>query len=230
MEKDLELLRSRLPDGVILEIGVVHNAMQKLCPEEQAMVAQAVASRRFEFSTARVLAHKVMLQLGHIEAPLFAHQDRSPAWPEGIVGSLSHSRKHCAALIANQHPQLLGLGVDIEDLRPLKPNLFDQILTPVELDMMQAALPEKQHATHVLTIFGIKEAIFKAMLLLGNHGLGFHAMEIDVLSDPSQPKVKALADLQQRLPLGCLPQVHHLKRNQVLLSVAVLEATKPITS
>ena len=229
VEGNLARLRSRLPARVVLEVGAVHNAMEKLCLEEQAMVAQAVETRRFEFSSARVLAHKVMLQLGHAAAPLLAHPDRSPAWPDGIVGSLSHSRKYCAALIATKHPQLLGLGVDIEDLRPLNPNLFDEILTPTEIDIMQTLLPEERHAIHVLSIFGIKEAVFKAMLPLGNHGLGFHAMEADVLTDPSQPKVKALADLQRRLPLGCLPRVHHIRQNEAFLSVAVLETPKPMT-
>lgn len=224
MEKDLELLRSRLPDGVVLEVGSVHNAMNELCPEEQAMVAQAVESRRFEFSSARSLAHQILNALGREKTPLLAHKDRSPAWPKGVLGSLSHSRKHCAALIADKHPLLLGLGVDIEDQRLMKPNLFEEILTSAELDQMKAALPEDQHATHVLAIFGIKEAVFKAMWPLINHGLGFHAMEVDALTNPSQPKVKPLAGLQQRLPLGCLPQVHHFRRSDLLLSVAVLEA------
>ena len=194
------------------------------------MVATAVDSRRFEFSSARVLAHKVLQQLGHDHGPLLALQDRSPNWPQGVLGSLSHSRTQCAALIAEQQPHLLGLGVDVEDIRPLKPNLFAEILTTAEMETMAKAVPEALHAIHALTIFGIKEAVYKAMLPLGNQGLGFHAMEVDALSDPSQPKIRALAALQQRLPLGCLPQILHLREDEFLLSVAVLQTSIPPTS
>lgn len=230
MNHDLATLRSRLPDGVLLETSAVHDATGEICAEEQAMVATAVDSRRFEFSSARVLAHKILNQLGRNQGPLLSHPDRSPAWPQGVLGSLSHSRTQCAALIAEQKPQLLGLGVDVEDLRPMKPNLFAEILTRAEMECMTSTVPENLHVAHVLTIFGIKEAVYKAMLPLGNQGLGFHAMEVDVLSDPLQPKVRPLADLQQRLPLGCLLQVLHHRQDKILLSVVILQTSTRSTS
>jgi len=224
---DLALLRSRLPEGVVLEIGHVHHAVEKICLEEQKIIAHAVESRRNEFSSARVLAHKALQQLGYPESPLLPRPDRSPEWPEGVVGSLSHSRKLCAALLAGPGSSILGLGIDVEDLRPLAKDLFAEILTEQEISTMHTTVPEAQHAEHTLTIFGIKEAVYKAMLPLGNQGLGFHAMEIDFLPDASRPQIKALTDLQNRLPTGCLPQVHHTRHKEVLLSIVVVPTPTP---
>ena len=230
VQSTLAQLQRRLPEGVLLELAEVEDAVDALWPEEQALVAKAVESRRQEFSSARVLAHHLLHKLKVPSAPLLSLADRSPAWPTEILGSLSHSRKRCAALVACKTKSLLGLGVDVEDLRPLKQNLFAEILTAKEIETMEAALPVEQHATHVLAVFGIKEAMFKAMHALGNHGLGFHAMEVDVLNDGSRPRVLPLADLQQRLPRGCLPQVHHLREDEILLSVALLEGPASPTS
>ena len=230
MIENLAQLQSRLPEGVFLELGKVHDATPALYAEEQALVAKAVESRRNEFSSARALAHQLLRQLGFPSAPLLCLEDRSPDWPPSILGSLSHSRKQCAALLARKSESLIGLGVDVEDHRPLKQNLFAEILTHAEIVNMQAALPEQEHATHVLAIFGIKEAVFKAMHALGNHGLGFHAMEVDVLKDKSRPIIFPLTDLQQRLPQGCLPEVHHLRQDEILLSVVLLHRSTSSTS
>jgi len=221
---------AQLPQGVQLAVAPVRDAMQELCAAEQVMVEKAVSSRQQEFSSARVLAHQTLQKLGLDHAPILAAEDRSPKWPEGILGSISHSRTWCAAVIAKRASPLLGLGIDIEDQRPLKQDLFAEILTAEEIHAMETHLPTADHSTHVLAIFGMKEAVFKAMHPLGNHGLGFHAMEVNGLAQGMAAQIKPLPDLQRRLPLGCLPQLHHLRQNEALLSVVlILEPAGPAT-
>ncbi|MFK5957170.1 MAG: 4'-phosphopantetheinyl transferase superfamily protein [Planctomycetota bacterium] len=228
MNSSLAALSSQLPAGVKLSVAPVRDAMQELCAEEQAMVEQAIRSRQQEFASARILAHQALQQLGFPSTPLLANEDRSPQWPQEILGSLSHSRHWCAALIAQKTSSLLGLGVDVEDDRPLKQNLFAEILTGNEMDAMEKHLPLTEHSIFVLAVFGMKEAVYKAMHPLGNHGLGFHAMEVDGFAQGQRPKVKPLQDLERRLPAGCLLQLHHIRQNKTLLSIALLlEPTMP---
>jgi 4'-phosphopantetheinyl transferase EntD len=221
---EFESLRQRLPPGILLDIAPVTDCVAELHEQEQVLVAHAVQSRRQEFSSARRLAKTLLLQLGMADLPLLAHQDRSPAWPTGILGSLSHSRKWCAAAICPTHQNLLGIGVDVEDRHTLRQELFPEILTPAELERMQLSLPAEQQPAFVLSVFSIKEALYKAMWPLGNTGLGFHALELDFGDSPICPNILPLPDLQSRLPAGCSPEAHHARHNGTLLSVVLLPA------
>jgi 4'-phosphopantetheinyl transferase EntD len=220
----IEVLRKCLPPSLLLEISPVTNCVAELHEQEQALVAHAVQSRRQEFSSARRLARNLLLQLGMSDLPLLANQDRSPAWPTGILGSLSHSRKWCAAAICPTDQNLLGVGVDIEDRHTLRLDLFPEILTSAELKRMHDHLPAEQHPEFVLSTFSIKEALYKAMWPLGNVGLGFHALELDFGYNFARPDILPLPDLKRRLPAGCLPEAHHVRHDKALLSVVLLPA------
>ncbi len=62
-----------------------------LFPEEQAYIAEAVEKRQVEFSTARVLARRALYELGVSPQSLCPNDDRSPRWPAGIIGSITHT-------------------------------------------------------------------------------------------------------------------------------------------
>ncbi|MGB0952230.1 MAG: 4'-phosphopantetheinyl transferase family protein [Planctomycetota bacterium] len=211
--------RSLHPD-LRVEVAAVADHHAALHGEEQALVSQAVASRRQEFSSGRLLAHQ-LLQAADRDVPaLLALEDRSPAWPDGILGSISHSRRWCAAAIAPQQRGLLGVGIDVEDARPFASDLEEVILTARErawLTQSQADGPSL-----ALSAFSIKEAVYKAVHPCGNVGLGFHAMELDFREDPQRPQLLPSADLLRRLPEATLPQVHHLRQNDVLLSLVLI--------
>jgi enterobactin synthetase component D len=217
----LDPLRAHLPDGALLEVAEVADHMADLYPVECAPLAQAVAIRQREYSSARHLAHGLLQRLVGESGPLLIGKDRSPMWPEAVLGSLSHSRDWCAVTVAHKRNGLLGIGVDIEDIRPMAPPLFAEILTPRELQ----DLPEDdaERTAQALSIFSIKESVYKCLQPIGNSGLGFQAMELDFSEDPTRPRLLALEGLQARLPAGCLPQVHLLRQNDTLLSLAILE-------
>jgi 4'-phosphopantetheinyl transferase EntD len=221
---EFESLRQRLPPGLLLDIAPVTDCFAALHKLEQALVANAVPSRRQEFSSARCLAKKLLLELDIADQPLIANQDRSPIWPLGILGSLSHSRQWCAAAVCTKDQNLLGVGIDVEDRTTLRQDLFPEILTPAELEQMRLSLPADQHPAFVLCVFSIKEALYKAMWPLGNTGLGFHALELDFGKSSTCPNILPLADLQCRLPAGCSPEAHHARHNGTLLSVVLLPA------
>ncbi|MHC4380194.1 MAG: 4'-phosphopantetheinyl transferase family protein [Planctomycetota bacterium] len=219
---DLDRLRAHLPDGALLEVAEVADHMADLHPEERALIAQAVAIRQREYSSARHLARGLLQRLVGESGPLLIREDRSPVWPEEVLGSLSHSREWCAVSVAHHRDGLLGIGVDIEDIRPMAAPLFAEILTPRELQDLPQDVAER--TAQALSIFSIKESVYKCLQPIGNSGLGFQAMELDLSEDPTRPRLLPLQGLRSRLPAGCLPQVHLLRQNDTLLSLAILES------
>ena len=130
-----------------------------LTPGEYAAVSRAVAHRQKEFAAGRSAAREAMRRLGRPAVPVPADPDRSPRWPPGLVGSISHSRSTCIAIVAlREHCR--SVGVDVEPDRDLPRDLWDLICRPDEL-LRVAELPEAIRARWVTRVFCAKEAYYK---------------------------------------------------------------------
>ncbi|MEM1416367.1 MAG: 4'-phosphopantetheinyl transferase superfamily protein [Myxococcota bacterium] len=149
-----------------------------LHPSETADVSpRAVASRRRERVAGRLLARRVLGQLG-VAAPVPAGPDRAPVWPAGIVGSITHTRSHAACAVARRDA-LEGLGLDVEGAEGLGDELRRRILTGAERERL-AKLPEAEAAWLAKLAFSAKECAYKAQYARSATYLGFEAMEIEV--------------------------------------------------
>lgn len=219
---DLTPWNPQLPTGLVLDVAAVQDHMADIPLAEQALVIAAVRSRREEFSSARHLAHRLLEKQGEAMHPILTDLDRSPLWPKGWLGSLSHGRKWCAAVLARSGGGLKGVGIDLEEIRPIREDLYAEILTESEMQEMRRSKAPATHAAHVLSCFSIKEAVYKAMHPIGNHGLGFQAMQIRRLESTGKVHMQALEELQERLQGHALPEVLHLRQNDVILSLAWL--------
>lgn len=219
---DWDVWTPHLPEGLRLETGPVEDHLADLPLAEQALVVTAVKSRREEFSSARFLAHRLLAEEGEPEQPILCATDRSPLWPKGWLGSLTHGRRSCAAAVARKGEGIGGVGIDLEELRPVREDLFAEILSEEELKRFTRAGSEHEVVSHVLACFSIKEAVYKAMFPLGNAGLGFDAMEVLHFHADGRVTIRAQAPLEERLQGCALPQVLHLRQNDVLLSLAWL--------
>lgn len=60
-------------------------------PEEEPLIAKSVAKRRNEFITVRYCARQALSVLGIPEAPILKGDKGQPLWPDGIVGSMTHT-------------------------------------------------------------------------------------------------------------------------------------------
>ena len=119
-------------------------------------MAEAVTLRRAEFTTGRRLAREALARLGAIEVSLPPDCDRVPQWPEGFVGSISHSGGLCAALVGRA-ADFVGIGIDIERTTCVDPELKPLICRPDEIN-----LDISDGASSTLLRFVAKEAFFKA--------------------------------------------------------------------
>jgi 4'-phosphopantetheinyl transferase EntD len=174
---DPGLLNGLLSDGVVTAETDPDHEADALLPEEAVLVQNAVAKRRREFNAGRACARRALGRLGIELHPLTAGKDRVPHWPDGIVGSISHTHGWCGAAVARA-AQFESVGVDAERDDDLKLQLWPMICTERETQWL-AALPEEQRGWVAKAIFSAKESLYKCQYLLTHTFLGFHAVETE---------------------------------------------------
>jgi 4'-phosphopantetheinyl transferase EntD len=145
-----------------------------LHPEEEAELGRVSDARRRDFGAGRACARVALERLGLPPGPLLRQADRSPRWPPGAVGSISHCPGFCAAAVGRSG-RYAALGLDVERAGRARPELARRICTPRE----RAALPSLG-AEALGIVFSIKEAVYKAWHPLTGTALGFQDVEVGI--------------------------------------------------
>ncbi|MBP6750427.1 MAG: 4'-phosphopantetheinyl transferase superfamily protein [Xanthomonadaceae bacterium] len=175
------LFRPLLPESVRLaEMPPAEADPAHLYPEELRHIERAVEKRRREFAAGRLLAREALASAGIADdlrlRALLPEPDRSPRWPEGVVGSITHCASLCAVAVAHAQ-DCAGLGLDVEPAQPLKSELLPQIVRPEEFERFDA-LPDAVRALGGIAAFAMKEALYKAIYPIRRRFLEFHDVEI----------------------------------------------------
>jgi len=129
--------------------------------EEKSLSPAAVAKRREEFTAGRAAANRAMRELG-IAAPPPVPQGkmREPLWPEGVVGSITHSHPWTIA-VAARSSSVAAIGIDLESSARMKE---EDISRHICIDSEIAWMRGHPQPLRALTmIFSSKEAVFKAL-------------------------------------------------------------------
>lgn len=127
-----------------------------------------------DFALGRAAADDALGRLGEPRAPIPVGASGEPVWPDGIVGSISHTPGLAIAIVGRRE-EFLGIGVDVELAgRNVDERTFARICTPAELEWVRAGPDPKLRA---LMLFCAKEATYKALSGLGGSRLGFHDVE-----------------------------------------------------
>jgi 4'-phosphopantetheinyl transferase EntD len=155
-----------------------------LFPGEEAAVARAVEKRRREFIAGRTCARRAMAALGEAPAPIFQGEDRAPVWPDGLVGTITHSDAWCAAAVARAADGFRALGLDIEPAVPLQSDLVCTICLPEEQAYLDAQPAERRGLLGKL-IFSAKECAFKCQYALSRTLFDFRGIciHLDLAED-----------------------------------------------
>ncbi|WP_433325874.1 4'-phosphopantetheinyl transferase family protein [Spirillospora sp. CA-294931] len=146
----------------------------EIFPEEERVIARAVAKRRNDFISARACARQALGKLGVDPVPILPGERGAPGWPPGIVGSMTHCEGYRAAAVARSS-DLISLGLDAEPDGPLPEGVLDQIARAEELPRL-AALPPGVHWDRLL--FSAKESIYKTWFPLARRWLGFEEASV----------------------------------------------------
>lgn len=143
-------------------------------PEEEELVARSVETRRNEFVTARHCARLAMQRLGVPPAPILKGDKGEPRWPDGLVGSLTHTRGYRGAVVGRA-AAVRSVGIDAEPHDVLPDGVLQAVSLAAERAEL-AALPGDLHWDRIL--FCAKEATYKAWFPLTGRWLGFEDAHI----------------------------------------------------
>lgn len=187
----LQALRQRLAERLGPGIGIacvdVDGDPRRLYPEECAAVRLAVPRRQREFAAGRQAARQAMMDIGWPPSVILSASDRSPVWPEGLVGSISHNDQACVALVCPRG-QWQAVGIDIEVHRPIETTLWPTICTPREMALLSSqTVPLRGLA--VAHLFSAKEAVYKWQYPLTRRMLDFQQVQITL--DPKMQTFSA---------------------------------------
>ncbi|MCM0678286.1 4'-phosphopantetheinyl transferase superfamily protein, partial [Micromonospora phytophila] len=147
--------------------------------ERACLGERAVESRRRDFTAGRVCARRAMAALGVPPVAVPAAADRSPVWPAGVVGTITHTRGYCAAAAARA-TEIRSVGMDAERHKELNPGVRRLICLPEE-EQRCARLPAGTSWPAVL--FSAKETVYKVWHPVVGTWLDFHDALVELDAD-----------------------------------------------
>jgi len=159
------------PGGVAVSYSPRYPADADLHAEELAYTRDMVDKRLLEFTHGRHCARMAMTALDITPEPVRKRPDRSPAWPAGLVGTITHTGAHAAAAVAVSS-DFVSLGMDMEISEPLESETINLIVRPDE--------HSANDGDHAKLLFSIKEAIYKCIHPVVHTYVDFQEMEVDL--------------------------------------------------
>ncbi len=210
-DKNLATLLSDFADAPVFVASGGFTVTDSPYPQEQQLVANAVASRRAEFFSGRHYARLILRQINCQDAPILRGEKGNPLWPENTLGSISHDLGQVivAVMAAGSHR---GFGIDLVlDPARVEPSLEYLIARPEELSLVRQFAPD---VPALALAFSLKESVVKALSPSIDRYLDFMDIELSLKDGQLSAYLK---DFGLRLPCGFI-----LLPNG-LLSFALLE-------
>jgi 4'-phosphopantetheinyl transferase EntD len=213
-------LRSFLGPDFAVAVATPALADDELYPEEREHIRGAVEKRRAEFGTARICARRALAELGIGPIPLVPYGDRSPRWPYGIVGSISHTVGHCVAAVTKS-PKIRAFGIDVENHSPLAVDLERMICTPAERAHI-ADSPACDRGRIGKMFFSAKEAVYKCQYPLTRTLLDFRDVELSFEAGEGAFAVRRVLPRGERWQQIRAARGRFLLLEDAIVSVAIL--------
>lgn len=151
-----------------------------LDPLERTLVSQAVDVRKAEFGDARWCAHQALSELG-ATGPVLRGERGMPLFPDGFVGSITHTQGFRAA-VAAPYSSVRSIGIDAEPADALPDGVVDAIARASEVPQMSKLVAAGVTCPDRL-LFCAKEATYKAWFPMTQRWLDFDQAEISLRAD-----------------------------------------------
>lgn len=140
-------------------------------------MTNAADKRRREYATARALAREGLERFFNVSGfDLQNAKDRSPIWPLGIEGSISHSNTR--AWVALVDAAFGTIGIDGENRDELKQELWGLTLIDQEVAYLES-LDSAVRGRRALALFSAKEALYKAQYPRSGLHMGYSALRVE---------------------------------------------------
>src|SRR5882757_1538223 len=140
----------------------------------------AVPNGQREFLDGRLCAAQALRCLGAGSTHVGMAADRAPVWPDGVVGSITHSGGFAAAAVA-WAADIAGLGIDSEQaIDPAAAHDIAAVCMVDEATLFRAA-HGRSFCEFCTFVFSAKEAVFKCLFPLTRKFLEFSDVRITSL-------------------------------------------------
>ena len=197
----LTLVRPLFADDIAMAlVNPLADPPAPFAAESACLSPSAVDKRRREFSAGRAAAHQAMALLGQDPVAIPVAKNRAPIWPPNLVGSISHTRS-CAMAVVAQKGHIQGLGIDVEEDKPLADELWPAICSPQEQDWLRQQANPGQLAK---LVFSAKEAAYKCQFTVSERFYGFDGMELTINLTERRFSARFCAD---QPPFNCGDQI-----------------------
>ncbi len=184
-------------------IGANDEHASALFPEELLVVQRAAPKRVAEYTAGRACARAALAQLGVAPLAIPSRADRTPVWPPGFAGSISHGAGRCVA-VAAPLARVASLGIDVEGALLHDATLYRHICHADQLAAL-AARAELPLPAWIALMFSAKEAFYKAWFPLTGRFLEFDEVRVEFTVAPGGSAgtfSASLADPALSLPAG----------------------------
>lgn len=150
-----------LPPGAACHECPPEPVRLQLHPVEERYLAESRMSerRRREYALGRWCARRAMTVFRRGDGPLLSTASRAPAWPNGLVGSITHCEGYCAAAVATTE-SLAAIGIDAERWQAMPPDVGSHIAS---VEDYQLSSLDRSDIKSLALIFSAKESVFKAL-------------------------------------------------------------------
>ncbi|WIG71107.1 4'-phosphopantetheinyl transferase superfamily protein (plasmid) [Photobacterium damselae] len=174
---NIHTVQVEIPSGVVSKedfrkcgIGLPHNFLEM------------GIKRRREYLAGRFCARKALDLGGKFDLPPpSSNADRSPKWPDGIIGSISHT-DHLAAACIVSSSHYRSLGIDIEPIMGRKTckMISKDVLVEGEYYVNRPkSLHNLREEEYTTLIFSAKESIYKSLYRDVGQMFGFEAVRLE---------------------------------------------------
>ena len=156
---------------------------------------ESMDKRQAEFLAGRYCAQKALEKSGFRGAfSLPSNDDRSPRWPDGFTGSITHSQGIAFAAVATTQ-KIKSIGIDTEDFVRARDRLRaveSAVISPREKCLFDPISNEIEWHVFIAIVFSLKESIYKCLYPVTQKFFGYgdvEICEIDILEGTSQWKL-----------------------------------------
>jgi len=150
-----------------------------LLPEEAAACETFRAKRLEEFTAGRLCARGALGEFGFSGYAVGRSPGGTPRWPDGIVGSITHTIGFCGA-IAGSCERFAGLGIDAEIVSRVTPDVWSHALTREDIAPLSRSTSMERERSAAI-IFSAKEAFYKCQFCVTGAWLDYSDVSVEVL-------------------------------------------------
>jgi len=153
------MLEGLLPEDVRTAWGDPREDAPLALPAEEALIERAVEKRKREFRKARACARGLLEEFGVRDFALLSGAQREPLWPDGLVGSVTHTEGLCAVVVGSG-ARYAGLGIDVEPAQPLETPIAERVCVRGEFEHA-SSVTKLEPLVAARLVFSAKEAFYK---------------------------------------------------------------------